>query len=54
MMAEVRRPLYDEAIQYRHHWQPGDLVLWNNRSLQHARTPYDESLPRTLRRTPIM
>jgi len=53
MMAAVRAPLYDEAIQYRHHWQPGDLVLWNNRTLQHARTPFDESLPRTLRRTPI-
>jgi taurine dioxygenase len=53
MMAAVRAPLYDEAIQYRHHWQPGDLVLWNNRTLQHARTPFDETLPRTLRRTPI-
>jgi taurine dioxygenase len=53
MMQAVRAPLYDEAIQYRHHWQPGDLVLWNNRTLQHARTPFDETLPRTLRRTPI-
>ncbi len=53
MMAAVRAPLYDEAIQYRHHWQAGDLVLWNNRTLQHARTPFDETQPRTLRRTPI-
>ncbi len=53
LMQQVRAPLYDEAIQYRHHWRPGDLVLWNNRTLQHARTPFDESQPRTLRRTPI-
>ncbi len=53
MMAAVRAPLYDQAIQYRHHWQASDLVLWNNRTLQHARTPFDENLPRTLRRTPI-
>jgi alpha-ketoglutarate-dependent taurine dioxygenase len=39
---------------YRHKWQPGDLILWNNRTLFHARTPFDESQPRTLRRTPLM
>jgi taurine dioxygenase len=39
---------------YRHPWQPGDLVLWNNRTLFHARTPFDESQPRTLRRTPLV
>ena len=34
--------------------QPGDLVLWNNRTLQHAREPFDNSQPRTLRRTALM
>jgi taurine dioxygenase len=51
---EVRKPLYDEGIGYRHKWQPRDLVLWNNRTLQHARTPFDNNVPRTLRRTPLM
>jgi len=42
------------AAVYRHKWRPGDLVLWNNRALFHARLPYDESQPRTLRRTPLL
>lgn len=51
---EVRKPLYEPALGYRHCWQPGDLVLWNNKTLQHARTPFDNSQRRTLRRTPLM
>ena len=26
---------------YKHAWQPGDLVLWDNRVLLHAATPFD-------------
>ena len=55
LMAELREYLYDPAIIYDHaDWKPGDLVLWYNRRLQHARTPYDETQPRTLRRSPIL
>jgi taurine dioxygenase len=54
LIAEVRSYLYDESITYRHRWQVGDMLLWDNRRLQHARTPFDESKPRTLRRTPIL
>jgi taurine dioxygenase len=39
---------------YAHQWQPGDLLLWNNLSLQHARMPFDEKERRTLRRTPLL
>jgi taurine dioxygenase len=53
LIHEVRRPLYDPQTIYRHGWRPGDLLIWNNRMLQHARTPFDPSCTRTLRRTPI-
>ncbi len=54
LIAEVRRYLYDDSITYRHRWRVGDLLLWDNRRLQHARTPFDASEARTLRRTPIL
>ncbi|MDD9904569.1 MAG: TauD/TfdA family dioxygenase [Rhodospirillaceae bacterium] len=54
LIAEVRGYLNNDACIYRHHWQAGDLLIWNNRLLQHAREPFDEAAPRTLRRTPII
>ena len=54
LIDEVRSYLRDENIIYRHQWRPGDLLIWDNRMLQHARGPFDESKPRTLRRTQIM
>jgi alpha-ketoglutarate-dependent 2,4-dichlorophenoxyacetate dioxygenase len=37
--------LTDEAIRpehvYHHAWQPGDVVLWDNRCLLHAGSGYD-------------
>lgn len=50
----VRERLYDETATYTHKWQPGDLVLWNNHTFQHARMPFDASERRTLRRTTLM
>ncbi|HAA92345.1 MAG TPA: hypothetical protein DCS82_05265 [Rhodospirillaceae bacterium] len=31
--------LYADRFQYHHHWQRGDLVMWDNRCLLHAATP---------------
>lgn len=49
LMAEVRSYLEDQEIIYRHQWRPGDLLLWDNLRLQHARTPFDPAQRRTLR-----
>ena len=39
---------------YEHCWQPGDLVLWDNRSCIHARTDFDAGDRRRLRRVTVL
>jgi taurine dioxygenase len=44
--------LLDHATQerylYRHHWQVGDLVVWDNRAVMHTATPCDRTRHRRL------
>jgi len=54
MLDRVKGLLYQESNIYVHRWAVGDLLLWNNRTLQHARLPFDPGKARTLRRTPIL
>ena len=42
--------LYDPADIYAHDWRPGDLVVWDNIALQHARSAVSPDTRRTLRR----
>lgn len=49
-----RRANATTAYTYVHAWTPGDLVIWDNRMLHHARTPFDPAERRTLRRTPLV
>ena len=60
MPDEEASPLLDELaehtvrseFQYRHQWQVGDLLMWDNCSLQHvAVKDYDLPLQRLMRRT---
>lgn len=37
LLAEVFAVLYDPAFTYTHQWHQGDLVVWDNIALQHAR-----------------
>lgn len=39
---------------YEHVWQPGDLMLWDNRSCLHARTDFDPNERRRLRRVTVL
>lgn len=38
---------------YRHAWEVGDLVIWDNRGVLHRACPYDESSPRDMHRTTL-
>jgi taurine dioxygenase len=50
--------LFDHQEQacflYRHVWTPGDLIMWDNRSALHARSDFDASERRLMRRTVVM
>jgi taurine dioxygenase len=49
MLAETYGALYVPQEIYEHVWQPDDLVIWDNLTVQHAR-PEPKDPPRTLRR----
>ena len=36
---------------YRHEWQVGDVVVWDNRGVLHRALPYDPDSPRDMHRT---
>jgi len=38
---------------YTHHWQPGDVFMWDNRCVLHRARPYDFSEIRILRHTRV-
>jgi taurine dioxygenase len=42
-----------EAATYRHCWQLGDLVMWDNRTTMHKRDAFDNSERRVMHRTQI-
>jgi alpha-ketoglutarate-dependent taurine dioxygenase len=38
---------------YRHEWQVGDLVIWDNTGVLHRALPYDPTSPRDMHRTTL-
>ena len=38
---------------YMHAWQPGDIVVWDNRCVMHRARPYDHSQPRVMKHTRV-
>ena len=41
------------AFSYRHEWQEGDLVIWDNYGLMHRVVPYDVDSGRMMHRTTL-
>jgi taurine dioxygenase len=50
MLERLFTVLYDPANVYEHEWHNGELVVWDNLTVQHARRSVTERVPRTLRR----
>ncbi len=42
-----------DRFTYRHHWQKGDLVIFNNPGLLHRSHPYDDRAGRVMHRTTL-
>jgi len=52
LLMELFAHLYDPAHVLEHHWRQGDLVIWDNLSVQHGRPDVSVEGPaRTLRKT---
>jgi taurine dioxygenase len=45
--------VYAESNVYRHFWNNGDFVIWDNLALQHARCDLTGMIPRRLQRVAI-
>lgn len=43
LMAEVEAFATQKKNVYRHKWQKGDLVVWDNRAMIHKATPFDDT-----------
>lgn len=51
MLKQLLERVLTDDITYRHKWRPGDMVIWDNRSLMHvAHSDYDPSEGRILHR----
>ena len=53
LLIELYQYQGQEAFQYRHKWQPGMLLMWDNRSVLHAATGGYDGYHRLLHRTTI-
>lgn len=55
LLEELLAHATQERFVYRHRWSTGDLVVWDNRSVLHRATPFDdEAVRREMRRTSLI
>lgn len=53
LLAQLFAVLYDPAHVLEHRWEIGDLIIWDNRALQHGRGDVGSTEPRTLQRVTL-
>lgn len=54
VLARIFDMVESDAFTYAHRWQPGDLLMWDNRCTQHGRRDFDPAERRLLRRFSIV
>ncbi|MGB0575666.1 MAG: TauD/TfdA dioxygenase family protein [Alphaproteobacteria bacterium] len=54
LLSELFDRIEDPDIRYTHVWQTGDLLMWDNRFIQHARTDFPTTERRLLRRVGLL
>ena len=55
LLEELFTTLENDRFVYQHAWSPGDLLIWDNRCIMHARNNYDSvNERRLLRRIAVM
>ncbi len=54
LLSELFDLIEDPDIRYTHLWQTGDLLMWDNRFIQHARTDFPTTERRLLRRVGLL
>ena len=53
LLGELLNQVSKPEFQFRHVWQPHDLVFWDNRCTMHHATPYDTQFTRHMHRTTV-
>jgi taurine dioxygenase len=54
LLRQLNAHAISDAFTYRHQWQQGDLIIWDNRCTMHCATPYDDNkYRRVMHRTTV-
>jgi taurine dioxygenase len=53
LVEELRAHFFQERFRYTHKWTVGDIVHWDNQAVLHARSAFDPSQRRVLKRISI-
>ena len=53
LISELRAHIANERFRYTHRWAVGDIVYWDNQAVLHARSAFDPSARRVLKRVSL-
>lgn len=53
LIARLHQHIKNVAHRYEHHWENGDLVLWDNRATIHYRSAFPSTVRRVLKRVTV-